>query len=324
VTLQEPGRFVLGKASRPNREANQALVRIHRIGICGTDLHAFDGRQPFFSYPRILGHELAVEIVELPPGTRGLQPGDRCALEPYLSCGECHACRLGKTNCCEHLRVLGVHTDGGMCGWLAIPTDYLFASDRLTFDQLALVETLSIGAHAVARSGLQAEEEVLIVGAGPIGLAVLQFALQAGGRVRVSDVSPSRRAFVERFGVETLAEPDGRLAPVVFDATGNQAAMESSFHHVAHGGRLVLVGLVTGRISFDDPLFHRRELTILASRNSCGEFPRIIRLIEDGKIDTTPWISHRLALEEVPDAFGNLRKQPNLVKAVVEVNQSDL
>ena len=322
ITLQQPGNFVSADVAAPRPRAGEALVRVRRVGVCGTDLHAFAGRQPFFSYPRVLGHELAVEVLEA-PGAAGVMPGDRCAVEPYLSCGRCHACRLGKTNCCESLQVLGVHTDGGMCGLLAVPAERLYKSERLSLDQLALVETLGIGAHAVTRSGLQAGEEVLVVGAGPIGLAVVQFAQAAGGRVRVLDLSPARRAFDERFGVETLAAPDGRLAEVVFDATGSAAAMEASVERVAHGGRLVFVGLVQGRVAFDDPLFHRRELTLLASRNSCGDFPRIIRMIEGGQIDTTPWVTHRLALAEVPRAFAGLRDQPGLVKAVIEVGEGD-
>ena len=323
ITLQRPGTFVSDDVAPPRAQAGQALVRVHRVGVCGTDLHAFAGRQPFFSYPRVLGHELGVEVVEVPSGAHGLRPGDRCAVEPYLSCGRCHACRLGKTNCCESLQVLGVHTDGGMCGLLAVPAERLYKSERLGLDQLALVETLGIGAHAVTRSGLQAGEEVLVVGAGPIGLAVVQFARAAGGRVRVIDLSPARRAFAERFGVETLAGPDGRLTEVVFDATGSAAAMQASFELAAHGGRLVFVGLVQDRVSFDDPLFHRRELTLLSSRNSCGDFPRIIRMIEDGQIDTKPWITHRLGLAEVLRAFAGLREQPGLVKAMIDVGDRD-
>jgi threonine dehydrogenase-like Zn-dependent dehydrogenase len=211
-----------------------------------------------------------------------------------------------------------------MRGLMALPVDRLFKSSRLSLDQLALVETLGIGAHAVARSGLQPGEEVLVVGAGPIGLSVVQFALLAGARVRVLDVSPERRAFVERWGVETLAQADGWLAPLVFDATGNRAAMEASFQRVAHGGRMVFVGLVLGGVTFDDPLFHRREMTILASRNSCGAFPRIIRLMEEGRIDTAPWISHRIALPDVPSLFAGLRAERGLVKAVVDVGEGDL
>jgi 2-desacetyl-2-hydroxyethyl bacteriochlorophyllide A dehydrogenase len=271
----------------------------------------------------VLGHELGVEVVEAPPDG-GLLPGDRCAVEPYLSCGRCPACRLGKTNCCENLQVLGVHADGGMCGLLALPAEKLYKSDRLSLDQLALVETLGIGAHAVGRSGLQAGEDVLVIGAGPIGLAVTQFAREAGGRVKVVDVSPARRGFAERFGVEALPAADGLRAAVVFDATGNAAAMQASFPLVEFGGRLVLVGIVQDRVSFDDVLFHRREMTLLASRNSRGQFPRIIRLIETGRIDTTPWVTHRMGLADVPAAFAGLRGRPDLVKAMVEVGDGDV
>jgi 2-desacetyl-2-hydroxyethyl bacteriochlorophyllide A dehydrogenase len=323
VTLLQPGRFVSTTCPPPESSPGHALVRLHRIGVCGTDLHAFAGWQPFFSYPRVLGHELGVEVLAVPPGDHGLRPGSRCAVEPYLSCGDCHACRLGKPNCCESLQVLGVHTDGGMRGLFAVPVGKLFRSDKLSFDQLALVETLGIGYHAVERSQLRPGESVLVVGAGPIGLAVVQFAVAAGGRVRVLDLNPQRREFVRQWGVETLTEPDGRLADVVFDATGNGKAMEASFEHVAFGGRLVLVGIVLDRIRFDDPLFHRREMTLLASRNSARAFPEIIRRIESGNIDTTPWITHRLALAEVPDRFAELPKSPGLVKAVIEVSDAD-
>jgi 2-desacetyl-2-hydroxyethyl bacteriochlorophyllide A dehydrogenase len=323
ITLQEPGRFAADSCPPPEPHAGFALVRTHRIGVCGTDLHAFAGRQPFFTYPRVLGHELGVEVVSVPAGETRIRPGDRCAVEPYLSCGECHPCRAGRTNCCESLQVLGVHTDGGMRGWITVPVEKLYKSDSLTFDQLALVETLGIGAHAVARSQLRAGESVLIVGAGPIGLAVLQFAMLAGGRVRVLDIDAQRRAFAARFGVETMAERDGKLAEVVFDATGSAKAMEASFERVAHGGRLVFVGLVLGRVSFDDPLLHRREMTVLASRNSCGQFPRIIRLIEEGRIDTTPWITRRLSLADVPARFAELPGRPGLVKAMIEVCDAD-
>jgi 2-desacetyl-2-hydroxyethyl bacteriochlorophyllide A dehydrogenase len=270
-----------------------------------------------------LGHELGVEVLSVPTGETRVRPGDRCAVEPYLSCGGCHPCRLGKPNCCESLQTLGVHTDGGMRGRIVVPIERLFKSEKLSFDQLALVETLGIGAHAVARSQVQAGESVLIVGAGPIGLAVLQFALLAGGRVRVLDVNRERREFAERFGVQTLSEPDGELADVVFDATGNAKAMEASFERVAHGGRIVFVGLILGRVSFDDPLLHRREMTVLASRNSRGQFPRIIRMIEDGTIDTTPWITHRLSLADVPARFAELPGRPGLVKAMIEVSDAD-
>ena len=323
IVLERPGSLVAVEANTPALKPDEVLVRVRRVGVCGTDLHAYAGRQPYFTFPRILGHELGVEVVEVPAlnsqFNSQIRPGDRCAVEPYLSCGRCHACNLSKPNCCEQLQVLGVHTDGGMRSLLAVPVARLHKSDRLTLDQLALVETLGIGAHAVARSGLQSGEEALVIGAGPIGFAVVQFARAAGARVRLLEINPSRREFAVRFGIEVLAEADDRLADVVFDATGNADAMSQSVARVAHGGRLVFVGLVQASIPIDDPLFHRREITLFASRNSANDFPRIIRMIESGEIDTAPWITHRMRLDEVPRRFPELPRQKDCLKAMIEV-----
>ncbi|MCX6908593.1 MAG: zinc-binding alcohol dehydrogenase family protein [Verrucomicrobia bacterium] len=333
VILDQPGNFVLRDAAEPTPRPGEALLRIHRVGVCGSDLHAFRGRQPFFEYPRVPGHELGAEIVEVGPNDRELKAGDRVAVEPYLSCGRCRACRLGRPNCCRSMRVIGVHVDGGLCERFAAPVGNLHRSDSLSFDQLALVETLGIGAHAVARARLQRGEWAVVVGAGPIGLATIQFALAAGVQVIVVDISGERLTFVRRLGaqhvvnaqtakpldaIRELAGDD--LADCVFDATGNPKSMETSFDFVGTCGRVVLVGLVQGCISFDDPAFHRRELTVLASRNSAGEFPRIIGMIERGEIDTRPWITHRLTLAEVPDRFERLADPGiGLIKAMIEV-----
>lgn len=324
IVLQQPGDFREQQADPPKPAAGEALVRVHRIGVCGTDLHAFAGQQPFFTYPRILGHELGVEVVEAPANDSAVRAGDRCAIEPYVSCGNCRACHLKRPNCCESLKVFGVHIDGGMQPYFRVPLRLLHKSEKLSLDQLALVETLGIGFHAVERSGLERGEEALVVGAGPIGLAVTQFAIARGASVRVLELSEPRRAFVAKLGVETLATPPGEPCGVVFDATGNNKAMEAAFEYVAPAGRLIFVGLVLGRISFEDPLFHRREMTVLSSRNSCFAFPQIIQMIENGQIDTSPWITDRLALGDVPKDFAALRQRPNLVKAIIEVGESDL
>lgn len=321
VVLQNPGRFQTETVAEPSEPAHgQALVKVRRIGVCGTDLHAFAGRQPFFTYPRVLGHELGVEILQLNGDQTELQVGDQCAVEPYLSCGHCRPCRIGRYNCCETLQCMGVHCDGGMCQLLRVPIDRLHCSKQLTLDQLALVETLGIGQHAVERAHLQAGEQVLVVGAGPIGLAVTQFALAAGADVTVLETNPNRRIFVEQFGAKAVEATAGRMYDVVIDATGNKAAMEASFQHVAFGGKLVFVGLILDTISFDDPMFHRREMTLMASRNSAGAFPTIIADIEAGRIDTRPWISHRIGLEEVEGRFAELPKSNGLIKAIIEVD----
>lgn len=320
ILLREPGRFERVDRPAPKAGPDEALVRVRSIGICGSDHHAFAGKMPFVQCPRVLGHELGVEVLEVGENERNVQPGHRCAVEPYLACHACGPCRQGRTNCCETLAVLGIHTDGGMCPLLSVPANLLHASAKLDFDQLALVETLGIGAHGVARSGLRSGQRCLVVGLGAIGLGTLQFALAVGADLQATDTNPQRRHFLaDAFGIETNEHPSGGLFDVVFDATGNVGAMEASFDHVAPGGRLVFVGLTNQRISFANPPFHQREMTIYASRNSCGQFPRIIDLIETGRIDTSPWITHRMDLLEVPDRFGSLAEASNLVKALVEV-----
>ncbi len=324
VILSEPGRFTIGSEDHPIPGPGQALVRVHSIGVCGTDIKAYAGSQPFFTYPRILGHELGVEVLDAPSGQTRIRNGQHCAVEPYQTCGHCHPCRNGRANCCEDLRVLGVHRDGGMRPLICVLAEMLFPSSKLSPDQLALVETLGIGAHAVERSGVGANQSVLIVGGGPIGLTVLQFAISAGADVTLLELSERRRHFARQFPVRVLGRPDGTRYQVVFDATGSRMAMESSFDHVASAGTLVLVGLVQDRISFDDPEFHRRELNVLSSRNSYGLFPKIIAAIEDGRINTAPWITARMELAKVPEQFVEVTKDPDLVKSIVTTGDADL
>jgi 2-desacetyl-2-hydroxyethyl bacteriochlorophyllide A dehydrogenase len=334
LVLEEPGRLTLASTRPPDGPGDgEALVRVHRVGVCGTDMHAYRGRQPFFTYPRILGHELGVEIVAVGPNAEGLRVGDRCAVEPYLNCGRCVACRRGKPNCCVDLKVLGVHTDGGMREFVTVPVAKLHRSETLSWEQLALVETLGIGAHAVERACLDPAEFALVIGAGPIGLSVMLFATLAGARVIALDVNPDRLQFCrEQFGVERALVAGGTaleelkeitagdLPTAVFDATGNAESMAGAFACVANGGRLVLVGLVQADITFHDPEFHRRELTLLANRNSTrAEFRRILLLMEEGRVDTRPWVTHRSPCESVPEAFpGWLEPSSRVIKAMVE------
>jgi 2-desacetyl-2-hydroxyethyl bacteriochlorophyllide A dehydrogenase len=339
VQLAEPGRLLHVDVPQPaSPGAGEALVRVHRVGVCGTDLHAFRGRQPFFTYPRILGHELGVEVLAVGADVSDVAVGDRCAVEPYLNCGRCIACRRGKPNCCRDLKVLGVHVDGGLRETFIVPAVKLHASLTLSFDQLALVETLGIGAHAVERATLSPGETVAVLGTGPIGLAVIQFALAAGARVIAVDPNAQRLAFCrERLGfskdatLDPTVYPDvanrlaeltqGDLPTAVFDATGNASSMAASFNYPSHGGRLVFVGLFTGDVTFNDPNFHRRELTLLASRNSRPEdFRHIIAWVESGQVDTTPWITHRATLREVPDEFATwVNPGAGVLKAMITI-----
>lgn len=333
ISLDKPGHFTTGEGPSLRQAPGDARVRVHRIGVCGTDLHAFAGKQPFFTYPRILGHELGVEVIDAGSTSLGLEPGDRCAVEPYLNCERCIACRAGRPNCCASLQVLGVHVDGGMRPEITVPARKLHRSRTLHYDQLALVETLGIGAHAVERAAIAPDDVVLVIGAGPIGLSVSQFVQLRGATLAVMDVRESRLEFCRRhLGVAhtIVSGPDsveqlraigrGDLPTVVMDATGSAASMAGTFDLAAPGGRIVFVGLFQGDVSFNDPNFHRREITLHASRNALPDnFREIIALVEAGRIDTAPWISHRFDLADTPRRFPDIAADPGVIKTMITV-----
>jgi 2-desacetyl-2-hydroxyethyl bacteriochlorophyllide A dehydrogenase len=319
----------------PSPKAGEALVRVHRVGICGTDLSGYLGKMPFFSYPRIPGHELGVEVLEVGPGVANVRPGDRCAVEPYINCQQCHACQRGRTNCCEKHQTLGVHCDGGLRPRFLVPARKLHISRSLAFEQLALVETLAIGCHAVNRGAPRADDACLVIGAGPIGLATLEFVKLSGAKTIVLDVNETRLEFCRKtMGIEHTVKlsdrvesdlrdlTDGHLPDVVIDATGNSGSMSGAFGLVAHGGKLVFVGITTEEVHFRHPVFHKPEGTLLCSRNALAEdFTRIIGLIEEGKIDTRPWITHRSSFDDLPGVFPSYtRPETGVIKAVVDVD----
>ncbi|MFO0805014.1 MAG: zinc-binding alcohol dehydrogenase family protein [Gemmataceae bacterium] len=337
IQLLEPKQFrMIDVPEPPAPGPGDAVVRIHRVGICGTDYSGFLGKMPFFSYPRIPGHELGVEVVAVGSGVTSVKPGDRAAIEPYINCQSCYSCARGLTNACENHKTLGVHIDGGLCPLFTIPARKLHVSKKLTFEQLALVETLGIGLHAVNRSAPKPDETVLVIGAGPIGLSVIEFAKLAGSRVIVMDLNENRLRFArERMGVaETILAKGfdddvktftdltgGKLGNVVVDATGSAKSMSTAYHFVGFGGRLVWVGITQDELKFTQPLMHRREMTFLASRNAQSpEFTRIVRLIEGGMIDTRPWITHTAPFDAMIERFpGWMDPNAGVVKAMVEM-----
>ncbi|MEI7683976.1 MAG: zinc-binding alcohol dehydrogenase family protein [Planctomycetota bacterium] len=320
----------------PKPGPGEAVVRVHRVGICGTDISGYLGKMPLFSYPRIPGHELGIEVVEVASDVTNVRPGDRCSVEPYMNCQNCYACQRGHTNCCDKLQVLGVHRDGGLRPYFALPARKLHVSKSLAFEQLALVETLAIGCHAVNRANIQKDESCLIIGAGPIGLATLEFVKLTGAKIIILDVNDARLEFCrtvmgvkhtlkpsERLEAELRDMTDGHLPDVVIDATGNAASMQASFGMIAQAGRLIFVGIAPGEVAFKHVVFHKAEGTLLCSRNAvAGDFTRIIQLIEDGVINTTPWITHRTSFDDLIDVFPSYTKpETGVIKAVVEVGE---
>lgn len=334
IVCEQIDQLRLVEQETPALQPGTALVRIRRIGICGTDLHAYKGNQPFFSYPRVLGHELAgiVEQIDDPQGR--VKTGDQVSIIPYMHCRVCIACRNGKTNCCTDMKVLGVHIDGGMREQMVVPITHLLVTNELTLDQAAVLEPLSIGAHAVRRSGLEAGKTALVIGSGPIGLGVMAFAKHRGARVIAMDIQDERLAFCRQWAKvdetvnalqgakERLAELTGGEYPtVVFDATGNARSMTDAFGLVAHGGKLVYVGLVKAELSFNDPEFHKREMTLMGSRNATLEdFAAVQEAVQSGGIDVDSFITHRVPFAEMIGHFDSwLKPESKVIKAMVEL-----
>jgi 2-desacetyl-2-hydroxyethyl bacteriochlorophyllide A dehydrogenase len=313
--------------------SNEVLLKIHNIGICGTDYHAFRGNQPFFSYPRRLGHELGAEIMAVGAEVdiQKYPLSSRVSVEPYLHCGTCSACRRGKTNCCETLEVLGVHTEGGMSEYIKVPASKVHISTKLTYEQLALVETLAIGCHAVERAAIQANDIVLVIGAGPIGLSIIEFARFKGAPIYVMDREENRLAFCKKnYGIQTIlkttqdSDLQGFMSEkptLIFDATGNEHSMNETITMVSNGGKIVFVGLHLSNVVFKDTDFHRREITLLSSRNALpSDFKFIIQKMEEGVIDTSKWITHRADFDDMITQFEIwLKPESRVIKAVVQL-----
>jgi len=333
IVCSEPGTLLTELRDRPSRAAGEVLIRVRRVGVCGTDYHIYRGKQPYLSYPRLIGHEFSGEVVEAPADSP-VGPGDRVAVMPYLSCGVCIACRRGKTNCCMRLEVLGVHRDGALTEYISVPAAFVVNTNSLSFDEAAMIEFLSIGAHAVRRAEVARGERVLVVGAGPIGLAATAFCKQRGAHLTIVDSRDDRLAFArqslsadhtvplsEQTREQLNASTDGEFFDVVFDATGNPKAMEAGFSYVAHGGRYALISVVSADIRFSDPEFHKRETTLLACRNATLEdFATVAEAIRSRRLPVAAFATHRATLAEVPEVLPRWAEPSSgVIKALVEV-----
>lgn len=334
IVCEKPREFLLKDKPMPEPKEGEVLLKIKRIGICGTDIHAYGGTQPFFEYPRILGHELAAEYIK--GNAKGFEPGDKVSVIPYFNCGQCVACRNGLTNCCANIKVFGVHIDGGMAEYITIPEQYVLHGQGLDYDELVLIEPLAIAAHGLRRAAVEAKDTVLIMGAGPIGIGLIQFAKIAGAKVIVMDINDYRLDFCKnQLGVDAVINPlnedvaqslaaitNGDMANVVIDATGNRNVMNAAFNYISHGGRFVLVGLQKGELSFSHPDFHKRESTLMSSRNATLiDFEYVMECLKSGKIDPKKYITHRANFDQMIDVFDTwIDPKSNCIKAIIELD----
>ncbi len=317
IVCVEPGKLERQDIpSPPAPKDGWIAIDIRAIGVCGTDFHIFEGTHPYLRYPRIMGHELSAVVAE-GAGSDRLPAGTPVVVNPYLTCGTCIACRKGRFNCCMTLQCLGVHTDGGMCERILMPEGNLYPAGKLGTRDVAMVEFLAIGAHAVRRSAVGKGDRALVVGMGPIGIGAALFARAAGADLTVADVSEGRLAFARDtlgFGEQILGGPGaadearrrtgGEFYDCVFDATGNARAMEASVAFVAHAGTLVYVGVLNANITLSDPELHRREITLLASRNAVkADFDQVMAAMLAGEIPTGAINTHTAPLSDLPEAM---------------------
>ncbi len=332
LICEEPKKLIWAQRNIPLPKKNEALIKIKTVGICGTDIHAWGGNQPFFNYPRVLGHEICGEVVAVGENCHALRVGQQAVVIPYVACQQCPACKSGKTNCCEAISVIGVHQDGGFCEYLAVPESNLLPAEGIDPEAAALIEPFAISAHAVRRAAVRAGDEVLVVGAGPIGLGAAAIAQADGARVVVADTSAARREHVAAclnlpaldpaaadFTDQLRGQFGGVLAQKVIDATGNQHAMNNCVNLIRHGGCIVFVGLFKGDLHFSDPEFHKKETTMMGSRNATGEdFTKVGRLMAAGKLTARMMLTHRSAFRELAEVYEpGVINNRRLIKGVI-------
>lgn len=330
IVCEKPREFLLKEKEAPVRKENEALLQINKVGICGTDLHAYAGNQAYFEYPKILGHELASQVMDIGENDKSIKIGDKVVVMPYVSCGVCFACNKGKTNCCENITVLGVHADGGMQEQISVPIDVLLPANHLSDDQMAIVEPLAIGAHAIRRSGIVPDETVAVVGCGPIGIGIMKLAQIAGAKVIALDTNTQRLNYAkDKIGVDHVVNAgdnalrevteitNGDLCAVVFDASGNKNALEACPDYMSHGGRFVLVGLSKGELTYLHPKVHAKEMTLLCSRNATQEdFEHVMSILD--QFPTSSFITHNVPFIEMIEHFDSwLDPATGVIKAMV-------
>ncbi|MBW3623893.1 MAG: alcohol dehydrogenase catalytic domain-containing protein [Armatimonadetes bacterium] len=304
----------------------EVRVSVGATGICAGDMYIYLGRNPYAKYPVIGGHEIAGVVVEVGEGVTGFEPGMRVVVEPFIGCGSCYPCRVNKPNCCANLYIIGIHGPGGFAESVTAPAANIHViPENLSMSDASFAEPVAIGVQACRRGNVSEGEDVLILGCGPIGLALIEVAKARGANVLASDIYESRLEFAAHLGAEPLPSDENLLSrvmertngegmPVVIEATGNVKAMESTVDLVAAGGRIVIVGLVKQGLGVTLPGldFTRKEMTIVGSRASTNCFPESLELLARGAI-TYPRVATEFDMWDAPRVFTDLAENPGMV-----------
>ncbi|WP_046225141.1 zinc-binding alcohol dehydrogenase family protein [Vibrio sp. ECSMB14106] len=332
LVCEKPYEMTYKQGEMPKAGDNEVLIEVLSVGVCGTDIHAYTGNQPFFSYPRVLGHELAGNVAECGANATEFKVGERVALIPYIACNDCPSCHSGKTNCCENISVIGVHQDGGFGEYLVAPKSNVIKVGNVDPVTASLIEPFAISAHSVRRADVKKGEDILVVGAGPIGLGAAAIAKADGANVVVADTQELRREKVglnlglptvnpmdENFEQQLRSYFNGHLASTVIDATGNSIAMNSAVKHIRNGGKIVFVGLFKGNLEIDDPEFHKKETTMMGSRNATMEdFEKVCHLMQTGDITSEMMLTHKFNFYDIGERYeSDVVDNKELLKGVI-------
>ena len=325
VLLKKPGEIGISDIETTRRLDGQILIKVRSAGICGSDIGAYKGVNPLVSYPRIIGHEIAGEVVEVAADETEFKMGDRVILEPYVYCGKCYPCSIGHTNCCENLTVRGVHIEGGMAEYVSHPRHLLHKVPKgIPWHLVPMAEPLVIAMHAIKQAETKSGQHVVVTGAGQIGLLAAQYALTLGAIPIVVDPVDERLALARTLGVthtinpagcdavaEILSITQGRMAEAVIECSGAAPAIRGAVDYVSYAGHIALVGWPKGDITMPTALFTKKELTIRGSRNSVGQFAESLRLIAEGKVNVEALLTKTVSMEETPATVADIAAHPD-------------
>ncbi|MDR4926230.1 zinc-binding alcohol dehydrogenase family protein [Peribacillus simplex] len=336
VQVRKAHELIIQEVEKPRiSNSTDVLVKVKRVGICGSDMHIYHGTNPLATLPRVVGHEVAGEVVEIGQGVAGIKVGDHVVIEPISYCGECYACRKGRQNVCEKLSVFGVHEDGGMREWFVLPEKQLHVVDSaLAWEEIVLAEPYTIGAQAVWRGEVEEGETVLIQGAGPIGICILKMAKLQGASVMITDLSDERLEFAKESGADITVHAgkedvqkrveewtNGEGANVVIDAVCLPMTFEFSFDVVSTAGRIVVLGFDERPSSVSQLPITKKEVSVKGSRLQTDQFPKVVKLLNEGKLRHEGLVTHTFSLDEIQEAFNFVENHPEQVrKAIIVFN----
>ncbi len=334
IVISNPNEIEIREVEMPVVKEGEALLKVKYVGICGADLASYTGNQPFTTYPRIPGHEFSAEIVEIPENDKGFKKGDIVTCNPYFNCGECYSCQRGFVNCCTDNQTMGVQRDGAFCEYIAMPVERIFDGKGLSAQELALIEPFSISQHAVSRAEIKETDDVLVIGAGPIGLFALLAAKQKCRRIVVADILDNRLELAKQYGADavvntkaqsleefTLEFTEGRGFDVCIEACGAPETFLGCIDNAAFAGNIILIGNGKRETNFNHSILLKKELNVHGSRNALrNDFINNIDLVASGKADVMKMVSGVYEMEKAVEAFEALRNNNGtLAKLLIKI-----